>query len=57
MDINDQIRVEYYNQFLREIEAVKSYLIKCEEDGSMKSKIYTDDCAIKVQIDGQLFLS
>ena len=38
--------VEYRNQFLREIEAVKPYLVEFEEDGSVKSKIYPEDCAV-----------
>ena len=39
--------VEYCNQFLREIEAIKPYLVEFEEDSSMKSKIYPEDCAVR----------
>ena len=35
--------LEYRNQFSREIEAIKPYLVEFEEDRSMKSKIYLED--------------
>lgn len=38
--------MEYCNQFLREVEAIKLYLVEFEEDGSMKSKIYLENCAV-----------
>lgn len=38
--------VEYCHQFLRGIEAIKPYLVKFEEDDSIKSKIYPKDYAI-----------
>ena len=39
--------VEYCNQFLKEIKVIKSDLVKFEEDGSMKSKIYLESCILK----------
>ena len=38
--------VEYCIQFLREIEAIKPYLVEFKEDGFMKSKIYPEDYAV-----------
>lgn len=38
--------LEYCHQFLREIKAIKPYLVEFEEDGFMKSKIYPEDCAV-----------
>lgn len=39
--------MEYHNQFLREIEAIKPYFIEFEKDSSIKSKIYLENYAIK----------
>ena len=38
--------IEYRNKFLAEMEALKPYLVEFEEDGSMKSKTYPDDCTV-----------
>lgn len=38
--------VEYRHQFLREIEIIKPYLVEFKKDGSMKSKVYPEDCAV-----------
>lgn len=39
--------VEYYNQFLRKIKAIKIYLAVFKEDSSIKSKIYSENCIIR----------
>lgn len=46
MDINNQI---YWSIviFLREIEAIKSYLSEFEKDGFIKSKLYSEDCVVE----------
>lgn len=37
---------EYRDQFLSEMETLKPYMVEFEEDGSMKPKIYPEDCAV-----------
>lgn len=39
--------MEYYNQFLKKIEVIKSYLVEFEEDSFMKSKIYLENCKVR----------
>lgn len=38
--------VEYCYQFLRELESIKSYLVEFEKNGSMKLKVYLDNCSV-----------
>lgn len=38
--------MDYCHQFLRKIKAIKSYLVKLDEDSSMKSKVYLDNYSI-----------
>lgn len=38
--------IEYRNQFLAEIEALRPYLVEFEKSGFIKPKTYPDDCAV-----------
>lgn len=58
MNKNKQSNIlEYYYQFLREIEVIKSYLIEFKKNSSMKSKIYPDNCLVSGLNYYPLFLS
>lgn len=39
--------IEYHNQFLTKMEALKPSLVEFEESSLIKPKTYPDDCAIK----------
>ena len=39
--------VKYYNQFLKEIQAIKPYLIEFDKDGFIKPKIYLENYIVK----------
>lgn len=39
--------VEYRNKFLSEMKALKPYLVEFEEDSSIKSKVYPENCTVR----------